>query len=225
VIGLAQPPPPGMSPAHVVELVLAGLLFAGGLRSLIVWLRTDFDAGSGRERILFAIHAAARVGTWFGFGALFLGYAVVSEPQAVPWLALVPLALAGIQLITGIVLSRPGRTGSPSWRVEPADRGVSDGQAGNAPPMTASRPPPGAHEPEKHGATADPGHPQPDAAEVESARILANEARNDLRAAGLSDRQIRRLADEYIALDRGEGLAEFVEWAKVRSRQPGSRSG
>jgi hypothetical protein len=72
-------------------------------------------------------------------------------------------------------------------------------------------------EPEKRGETADPGHPQPEAAEVESARVLANEAREALRQAGLHDREIRRLADEYIALDRGENLGEFVAWAKARA--------
>jgi hypothetical protein len=84
--------------------------------------------------------------------------------------------------------------------------------------MARSQQEPGPLEPEKHGATADPGHPQPEAAEVESARVLANEAREDLRARGLTDRQIRRLADEYIALDRGEGLSEFIAWA---TEEPG----
>ena len=79
---------------------------------------------------------------------------------------------------------------------------------------------PGPLEPEKHGDTADPGHPQPQAAEVESARVLSNEARDALRARGLTDRQIRRLADEYIALDRGEGLREFIAWA---TREAGHR--
>src|SRR5205807_4617648 len=88
---------------------------------------------------------------------------------------------------------------------------------GNGRGMTAADRTPGPLEPEKHGETSDPGHPQPEAAEVESARVLANQAREALRGAGLEDREIRRLADEYIALDRGEGLAEFVEWAKARA--------
>lgn len=79
---------------------------------------------------------------------------------------------------------------------------------------------PGPHESEKRGRSFDPSLPQPQAAEVESARILANEARDELRAAGLSDAEIRRLADEFIALDRGEGLPEFVAWARTRGGQP-----
>ena len=90
--------------------------------------------------------------------------------------------------------------------------------------MDARREHAGPLEPEKHGESADPGHPQPDAAEVESARILANEARSELRAFGLTDLEIRRLADEFIALDRGEGLPEFVAWARERAGRPGRRS-
>lgn len=78
-------------------------------------------------------------------------------------------------------------------------------------------PPAGGLEPEKRGETSDPGHPQPEAAEVESARLLANQAREGLRGLGLADVEIRRLADEYIALDRGEGLPEFVAWASERA--------
>jgi hypothetical protein len=70
----------------------------------------------------------------------------------------------------------------------------------------------------KHGETAEPGRPQPEAAEVESARLLANEAADALRPTGLSDDQIRRLADEFIALDRGTDLNDFVGWAKEEGR-------
>jgi hypothetical protein len=85
--------------------------------------------------------------------------------------------------------------------------------------MDQTRRPPGPLEPEKRGETADPGHPQPEAAEVESARLLENEARAELMRAGLSDKEIRRLADEYVALDRGEDLDGFISWAKAQSRR------
>jgi hypothetical protein len=77
---------------------------------------------------------------------------------------------------------------------------------------------PGPLEPEKRGETAEPGHPQPEAAEVESARLLENQARDRLRRAGLSDRGIRRLADEYVAPDRGEDVGAFIAWAKSRGQ-------
>jgi len=72
--------------------------------------------------------------------------------------------------------------------------------------------------PEKEGPRADPKHPQPEAAEVESARLLANDAKGSLKPEGFSDDKIRRLADEYIALDKGEGVREFVEWARKQAR-------
>ena len=78
---------------------------------------------------------------------------------------------------------------------------------------------PGPLETEKSGETSDPGHPQPQAAEVESARLLANQAREALLEAGLSNEEVRRLADDFVAEDRGEDLGEFIEWAKLRARR------
>jgi hypothetical protein len=66
------------------------------------------------------------------------------------------------------------------------------------------------------------GEVQPEAAEVESARLLANQATPQLEREGLSDEQIRRLADEFVARDRGEALDEFVAWARERCRQHGA---
>ena len=78
--------------------------------------------------------------------------------------------------------------------------------------------PPGRLADAKRGDTSDPGYPQPQAAEVESARLLANDARQALHAAGLSDTDIDRLADDFIAEDRGEATERFIEWA-TRVRQ------
>jgi len=70
-------------------------------------------------------------------------------------------------------------------------------------------------EPDKLGPTADPaGHAQPKAAEVESAHLLANDARDKLRDTGLNDEDILRLADEFIALDRGQDVSAFIAWAR-----------
>jgi hypothetical protein len=78
--------------------------------------------------------------------------------------------------------------------------------------------PPGPLEEEKSGETSEPGTPQPEAAEVESARLLGNKARGRLQSSGLNDEQIRKLADEYIAQDRGEDLEAFIRWAEGRGR-------
>ena len=71
--------------------------------------------------------------------------------------------------------------------------------------------------PQKQGPSVYPDRPQPTAAEVESARLLANDAKESLKRDGFDDDEIRRLADEYIALDLGEGVREFVEWARKRA--------
>jgi hypothetical protein len=73
--------------------------------------------------------------------------------------------------------------------------------------------PPGPLAGVKRGATSDPGYPQPQAAEVESARLLANDARQTLRTADFSDEDIDRLADDFIAEDRGEQTGAFIDWA------------
>jgi hypothetical protein len=51
---------------------------------------------------------------------------------------------------------------------------------------------------------------------VESARLLADDARPALREAGLSDERIRQMADQYIAEDRGADTSAFVDWARGR---------
>jgi hypothetical protein len=79
---------------------------------------------------------------------------------------------------------------------------------------------PGPLEPEKRTGDAE-GEVQPEAAEVESARLLVNQAAPKLKSHGLSDEQIRRLADEFIARDRGEAVGEFVTWAQERERHHG----
>lgn len=66
---------------------------------------------------------------------------------------------------------------------------------------------------DKTGETSEPGQAQPEAAEVESARLLANQAREALRSEGFDDEDIQRLADRYIAEDRGEDVSGFVRWA------------
>lgn len=191
-----QPPGP---PLHVPELVIGGILALFGIRSLARWLTTHFDARSFQDQLLLSLHTAARVGMWFAFAGFFFGLALVDEPRSfIRWYVFVPIGLAGVQLMTAVFGSR-----SP----------------GNPSGMERTNQSAGPLEPEKRGETAEPGLPQPEAAEVESARLLENQARAELRAAGLSDQEIRRLADEYIALDQGEDLAAFIAWARNQARR------
>jgi hypothetical protein len=67
--------------------------------------------------------------------------------------------------------------------------------------------------------TSDPGHPQPETAEVESARLLANDTKGRLAAAGVPEDDVRRLADEYVSLDlAGASNEAFIDWALERRR-------
>jgi hypothetical protein len=79
--------------------------------------------------------------------------------------------------------------------------------------MDGSDTSPGPLREEKTDAESPAGSPQPEAAEVESARLLMNDARPRLRALGLDDERIRRLADRFIAEDRGQDPDVFVDWA------------
>lgn len=54
----------------------------------------------------------------------------------------------------------------------------------------------------------------PEAAGIESARTLANEARERLRSQGLDDPTIDKLADRFVGEDRGEDVDVFIEWAQ-----------
>lgn len=92
----------------VVELVAASILTLLGVASLLRWLRTDFEATSAREQVLYAIHVTTRVGMWFAFAAFAAGYAVVDDPGRFAGFVMVPIVLAALQLITGFLLSRPG---------------------------------------------------------------------------------------------------------------------
>jgi hypothetical protein len=85
--------------------------------------------------------------------------------------------------------------------------------------------PPGRLAGVKRGETWDPGYPQPQAAEVESARLLANDARQTLLAAGFSDEDIDRLADDFIAEDRGQETHAFIDWARHVKRATTAQSG
>ncbi|MDP8955972.1 MAG: hypothetical protein M3N24_03315 [Actinomycetota bacterium] len=91
---------------RIASVVLGVLLFLLGVRSLVRWFRTHFEAASGAEQLLYSLHVTARVGIWFALGAAFLGYALVDEPQNFAWFVGVPIVLAATQLLTSMLLAR-----------------------------------------------------------------------------------------------------------------------
>ncbi|MGH8997880.1 MAG: hypothetical protein ACRDY7_00635 [Acidimicrobiia bacterium] len=77
---------------------------------------------------------------------------------------------------------------------------------------------PGPLEDEKRADDPALGRVEPQEAEVESARLLANDARSQLSGEGLSEEEIRQLADEFVARDRGDEVGSFVTWVRERAR-------
>ena len=91
---------------RIASFIVASLFLLLGIRSLIRWFRTHFEATSGTEQLLYSLHVTARVGIWFALGAAFLGYALVDEPQELTWFVAVPVVLAATQLLTSMLLAR-----------------------------------------------------------------------------------------------------------------------
>ncbi len=91
---------------RVAASFLAAVLLLLGVRSLVRWFRTHFEAASATEQFLYSLHVTARVGIWFALGTAFLGYALIDEPQEFTWFVAVPMVLAATQLLTSVLLSR-----------------------------------------------------------------------------------------------------------------------
>jgi len=102
----------------VVELVVAGCLTLGGIRSLVVWVGSEFDARSAREQVLYSLYVTARVGVWFAFAGFFAGYALVDEPRRFAWYAMIPISVAAVQMLAGLALwrSSPDAPGTDASR-------------------------------------------------------------------------------------------------------------
>jgi hypothetical protein len=105
---------------HVFELVVGILLALVGAWSVVRWMRTEFVASSAAERTLYVLHVTAKVGLWFGFAGFFLGLALVDEPGGFTWFLIVPMALAGLQLVTSVAL-RQGSSGRGPESPPPSD--------------------------------------------------------------------------------------------------------
>lgn len=105
---------------RVLEVGLAALLAAGGVRSLWRWAGTPFDSTDALDHVWFALYRTGRAGLWFAFSGLFAisasidaeGRAFVDEFERFRWYALVPLGLAGVQLLAATVLRGRG-SGEP----------------------------------------------------------------------------------------------------------------
>jgi hypothetical protein len=90
----------------LIEYILAGLLFAFGVVSATRSVREPSMDEEGSNRVLFAVHDAAKALFWFSLGGFFLAYGVTDRAPEVRWLALVPIGMAGLRLIAASMIAR-----------------------------------------------------------------------------------------------------------------------
>jgi hypothetical protein len=125
-----------------VELTVAIVLAALGVRSLVHWARRPFGSRDPRDHLLYALYVVGRAGLWFAFAGMFLlfasagttdpvtgeqlhapGQAFVDAVNEYRWYVLVPAALAAVQLVAGYALGRRAeRPGGATDRDEPLSR-------------------------------------------------------------------------------------------------------
>jgi hypothetical protein len=90
----------------IFEFVLAGTFLLFGLVSAVNSLRGAEPIEDPRVRFLVAVHNSAKAGFWLALGAFFLGFALIEEPQAFRWFAMLPVVMAGLRLASAALLSR-----------------------------------------------------------------------------------------------------------------------
>jgi hypothetical protein len=66
---------------RVAELVVAALLVAGGIRSLVHWIRRPFDSADPVDHALFAAFVVGRVGMWWSLAGFFLLSLTLRDPN------------------------------------------------------------------------------------------------------------------------------------------------
>jgi hypothetical protein len=100
----------------ILELVIAGLFVAGGLRSLWVWSRRGFEGTDLVDHLLYALYVTGRIGLWFAFAGFFVLFGVTSidgkptnQLDRFRWYLVVPIALTTMQLFGGYALGRRAR--------------------------------------------------------------------------------------------------------------------
>jgi len=99
------------------EIGAAALLCLLGVRSLVYWIRRPLASRSLRDQLLYALWVTGRVGLWLAVAGVFAisasihreGRAFLDEFHRYRWYFYVPLTLAVIQLVAGMLLARSRR--------------------------------------------------------------------------------------------------------------------
>jgi hypothetical protein len=99
---------------RVFEIAAAALLGLLGVRSCVYWIRRPLASRSVKHQVLYSLWVTGRVGLWFAVAGVFVisasihreGRAFTDEFHRYRWYFYVPLALAVVQLVAALLLSR-----------------------------------------------------------------------------------------------------------------------
>jgi hypothetical protein len=97
-----------------VELTIAAVCAALGIRSIVHWLRQPLELTGRRDLVLFALFVVARAGLWFAVGGWFLlvasvdtqGRAFREDAATFRWYFVVILILIALHVATAFLLAR-----------------------------------------------------------------------------------------------------------------------
>ncbi|MBA3765085.1 MAG: hypothetical protein H0X05_06210 [Actinobacteria bacterium] len=93
--------------------IVAALAFAGlGVRSLVHWVRLEYEGTRATDVALYALFVTGRVGMWVVLATAFTLYALtetrgrafVDDAREHQWLFMVFLTLGGVQLVSSYLL-------------------------------------------------------------------------------------------------------------------------
>jgi len=89
---------------RLLEILAGATLVLVGLRT--AWRSVREIQPQGPGRVLMALHETARAGWWLSLGGLFLAYGLVGDTTQVRWFVMVPIAMAGLRLLSATFLRR-----------------------------------------------------------------------------------------------------------------------
>jgi hypothetical protein len=91
---------------NIGALILAVLLSAGGVRSLLHWRGRAPSSSETSHLLLYATFVTCRIGFWFALAGFVVVLGLADDPFALRWLVGFPAALALGQIVTAYLLGR-----------------------------------------------------------------------------------------------------------------------